>query len=394
MAFAVRWNRRHDTDLTAIMQGRWMSAARKLRHRDLLKAALGQAILASRFRNARRLLLISPELLRANPEAHREYALALFHTVGPQAAVPELTMLREHSDIRNLLLAARLAAPTSVRSGSVTLRDSSPAALPVVDIRVNELPPAAFIVDTGAANTLLSRRFASANQLPVTDGEPDPVPLRNRPPFALCRVASLALGGIRIASALLNVAELPPQIEAAGLFSPFSAFREYWWELDFPRNTLHLLRTGEQSRIPYRQWDRTSLYHDGGNVFVNAWLNGRHCGMFLLDTGAGANIITPEFAQAAGIPLAKWDIRTVDIQGSAQVGDAGVQVLTVGNPDASDEPPSRIYISPYALDSRDLAPIQCAGFVGMPWFRRRRILIPPDQKHMYFTQEPEAIPAG
>ncbi|NVO05885.1 MAG: aspartyl protease family protein [Rhodoferax sp.] len=373
----------------ALSEGHWQAARLLIQTSPQPVQALGQLLLAARLRQPRRLrALLQEPALRAHPQAQRELALALYHTLGPEAARPALG--RDSAEMRNLdlLVHSHAAAAATAHSASLALRLDR---LPVVMAGINDGPEATFVLDTGAANTLLSRQYAQQAQLTVLEGEPeDGLQARNRPPFAICPIQDLRLGGFHSGPTVLAVASLPPQIQAAGILSPFHSLRGHWWEIDFPRRCLAIHCNGEQQRIPYQEWNRTALYWDRGNVFVRARLNGRQRGLFLLDTGAGANILTPAFAAAAGVGQVGSSTGTVDIQGATQIQPAGLQRLLVGRAGATDDVAYETCISNYSVEARDLAPIQCAGFVGLPWFRSRRMLVPPDQRQLYFTQEPGA----
>lgn len=97
---------------------------------------------------------------------------------------------------------------------------------------------------------------------------------------------------------------------------------------------------------------------DQGLVFLEARVNGRP-GVFLLDTGAGASLVDPGFAQAAGVPLS--GARDIDALGGAVAARqaSSVRIRLAGGPELDVRPLSADLSGP----SRAMG-VPLAGLIG------------------------------
>jgi hypothetical protein len=102
--------------------------------------------------------------------------------------------------------------------------------------------------------------------------------------------------------------------------------------------------------------------------------------VFLLDTGALANLVRKPFASSL-LTTETDRIHGLTLGGKMAIKDQAYAQIRIGDGDverhlfltAGAQPPS---------SSRDL---EVAGFLGLPWITKRRILLSPDGKYLHFS---------
>ncbi len=193
-------------------------------------------------------------------------------------------------------------------------------------------------------------------------------------------------GNVAVGNCAVNGIELSPKIQVAGIVSPLETFRRIAVELDMRSREfrLHLdsvpedWLAGEPVRTAPLMWDE-------GKSFVQATIDGKTDGWFLLDSGAAGNAITPDIARALGIdPAASQPFASVTAGGIGQATAGSFRSVTVGD---SRPAQSEFYIMEPTPDDPDAEePLVSSGFLGVPWMAKRRLLWPPDRRSLPFTE--------
>ncbi len=131
--------------------------------------------------------------------------------------------------------------------------DPTLAALPSVQVQVNEAPPRLFIVDTGTSGLMLSRRFLSETrpQFLDTPGVME-TPAGARDMGAMCHVARIRMGGaefrdITACTADLSNIESSLNRELGGVIG-IGVFADCRITLDYPADGLLLVPAGARTR--------------------------------------------------------------------------------------------------------------------------------------------------
>jgi predicted aspartyl protease len=260
---------------------------------------------------------------------------------------------------------------------------------PVVRVRVNGQEPQAFIVDTGASVSVLTRSYAEKIGVKGVSGASydvdSPAGLL---PTELARV-DVSLDQLAFRNVDVALIELPlPGI--AGILSPQALFAGMPVELDFRS---FVMRVGPAAR-PSGDAAHTELVISDGTPYVLTALEGRPPRYFLLDTGADSTRMTKSYAALAGqheagetsqmLTAGNQSARMWSTEGRLSVRTAGVP-WTVERPAIVDDPATRV-----------LPLVQAAGTVGADFFLGRKVWLDLAQQQLSVSSVAEltAWPQG
>lgn len=339
-------------------------------------------------------------LLRSEPVFHYILVWSLYCAGGIYAAAGEVNnfMAAGHRALfepwmKNMQVLKVFAEYMSGRkphvaySGSAAVPLLKGQTLPVIQAAVNDAEPAYFIVDTGAPSTLLSRSYARNTGIDFDrtiyregrDGAGNTLRLH---PGVLDR---LYLGEVSCSFYPVLVTDLSEGLKVAGILSPLDLFRECFVEMNFRDNQLliHSLLTGRKGQREQEESFRIlPIRWNGESPLVRGFVNSQE-GMFLLDTGAGANLLCRDFAGSLKMnPDGKARFETPTAAGQASIQEGGHGWFSVG-----EEPPAEtdFLIKSCVTDPDDLFPDMMDGYIGMPWFRGRRLFFSPYGKDVAVT---------
>jgi predicted aspartyl protease len=364
------------------------------------EATVGRLIISSRRRDRQEVLRIAgskeAELLRKDRKYHRLLALSLYWVVGMTEARDELIRLCRTAGPRDQDRECGLAEFVSEIGSEDLLVTSSHRPtdipffpgkqLPIILAGVNQLSPSYFIVDTGAPTSVLSETYCKRAGIGYSRAyyrsARDSSGRRLRLYFDL--ISEITVGRTVIRRCPLAIARFSPNLKVAGILSPFDTFRNFDVELDFKRKCLRLLdpsRAMKPTRID--RLDYASLLWDDGAPFVRAKIDNVE-GLFLVDTGAGANICTPFFARLLGHSIKRREvIMSTTFSGKARVLRGFEASLQVGE---SCDPDTEFYIKSRGRDTSAIAPLECDGYLGLTWMAGRRLVLPRGGSRMMFTR--------
>ncbi len=338
--------------------------------------------------------------MRTDPVRHYVLVWSLYCAGGIHAAACEVNnfMAAGHRDLfapwmKNIQTLRAVDERMSGRRSKVTYSGYGTIpllkgqTLPVVQAAVNDAEPAYFIVDTGAPSTLLSRSYARNIGIDFDrtiyregrDGAGNTLRLH---PGVLDR---LHLGEVSCSCYPVLVTDLSENLNVAGILSPLDLFRECFVEMDFRDDQLriHSPVTGRKGQGRQKEsFSPLPVRWNGESPLVRGFVN-RQEGMFLLDTGAGANLLCRKFASRLKVnPDGKARFETPTAAGQASIQEGGRGWFSVGEEHPME---SDFLIKSCVMDPDDLFPDMMDGYAGMPWFRGRRLFFSPNGKNVTVT---------
>jgi predicted aspartyl protease len=388
-----------DELLEALRQGEFPRAAnvaQRLRQAGALsETVVGEAVLAERAHD--RALL--PDLAQApDPRARLSIVHALYSIGGLQQAASHLeetcahglpaAVQALHCVLQEQAHLARGQELYVSEAGEVSAALLPGAPVPLVTAGIDDHEPAVFIIDTGAAASVLSRSYCDREGIAYStrvirtavDSAGRAVSLY---PAVVDRVQ---IGGLVVRNVPLFVMDFPPQLSIAGIIQPLDTWRSYSVELDGPAQLIRISRTTDLDA-----WKRSvgqpvyasPLIWVGTNVFVQARV-AEQAGWFLLDSGASDNSLTAEFSRRIG-KEPDGDLAAESVTAAGRNQDRGrlTAAVSLGGSPARDATFSVRHGSP--VDPEVLIPLERAGALGNDWLRGRRVLLAADGRSIQFN---------
>lgn len=393
---------------TAVVLGNWREAeaiiSRIEIQGNLKAAAMGKLLLAERKHDAASALALarSPvaEKLRLDLRAREVLASCLHWTVGiAEAQQDSVALCRSGLTTQESAKYCAWAALGERLSGySLLALDSDRDVavelfplreLPIFRASVNHLCPEYFIFDTGASTTLLSKSYCDRHGVSYMSEYPYRArdAAGNELTLYPAILQSFTVAELTFQTCTASVTSFSPDIQVAGIIAPQDTFRNVSSELDLRRRLLRVY-----PRLTAQRWTdlvaepvhHSPLIWDEGTLFVSASVDNEHHGYFLLDTAAGANLLSPSFAQKVG----KGTSRAQAIHGTTLGGKAVHLPGFSGRLCVDDSRPvtTEFLLKQPPPRDRELAPLLCAGYVGLPWLAQRRILFSRGGAEMVFTE--------
>lgn len=336
--------------------------------------------LAERLHDATLLPRTPPEDMP--PDEAGALALAVYSIQGLAAAARQLhaacqSPASEAIRSRSCALAeqARLARGRSLleargaNRASVELLPGAP--LPIITAAINGSSREQLIIDTGAAHSVLSRRFCERAQIPFEVSTPYAAFDSAGHAMVLypALVDHIEIGDIAIYNVPVFVTDLPVELPVAGWLAPLDTLRDQSVELDQRGGRLRLL-AGQQAEL--KDWtsswgvsvQSTPLIWVGTQVFVEAEVDGL-AGYFLFDSGTSQNLIDREAARQLG--------RDTELSALLAVGEAPPERTRFSVRDAWPPAPEQ------------LIPLERLGSVGNRWLEHRRVWLPPGGRSLVFA---------
>lgn len=370
---------------------------------DEVSATLARITLAERLHDPALLPRSLPSSLPEDvlADAAGALALATYSTQGLSVAEKQLTAACEGEArpairSRSCVLVAQLrraggrpllSARGSSRA-SVELLPEVP--IPIIRASINGTAEERFVIDTGAASSVLSRRFCERANIDFDTETPRQMsngagnPVSSYPTV----VDRLEIGDIAIYNVPVFVVDLPEELPIAGVIAPLDTFRDQSVELDMRGRRLRLL-TGAQAEL--KDWTSswgvatrsTPLIWVGTQVFVEAEVDGL-AGLFMFDTGAHENLVDLETARRLGHePNATERVEPVVGVGRAATFGEFSALLAVGQ--SAPERTSFSVQHVWPATPEQLFPLARTGTVGSAWLEARRMWLPPGGRTVVFA---------
>jgi hypothetical protein len=349
-------------------------------------AAALQAVLASPAARA----------LRGDPTWRAKLATALAWTVGPAAAaeedeavcagpaLPPTSKARRDACARAALARAARGQPRTFEGAdeaAVDLLQGPP--LPIVLASVNGLRPEPFIVDTGAATSVLSKAYCDRAGIPYLAEHAHPAEDAGASPVTLypALVGSLALGGVTVKSWTAEVIALPENFKIGGILAPQDTLRGVVSELDMRARKLRIHRSQTIEQWAAALGEPASSFEpvwDTGNLYVHARVGDGVEGLLNFDTGAAGSLLHLGVAKKLGYVPTGEVKEGLSAGGKHRVFAPFEALLSVAG-----SAPVRARFVP--VDRSPRAGIARMGNLGLPWLTGRRMAISPDGRRILFT---------
>ncbi len=259
-----------------------------------------------------------------------------------------------------------------------------------VDASVNSGFSARLIVDTGAPTTVLSLDFVKRHGMPCDLDHPRFTrdSAGNRVKLYPAFVERMALGNVILLDTPVHALKLSGKLPFDGLLSPLNAFRGFSVEFENERKCLTVAPPayGEAPpRSPNREPARQELVWSEGCPSVKTRLfSGLDC-FGKLDSGAMVNVLSVKTARKLCLDLnARETSVAVTATGTMRVYKGVSGMIGVGT-EPGIEMPCIVKDLPDGDHEESLFPPMSDVLIGMPWFRRHRVLFEAEGTAMRFN---------
>ncbi|MGI6711604.1 MAG: aspartyl protease family protein [Bacillota bacterium] len=365
------------------------------------EALLGQVIIASRLHDEEALLRIKKEndlfLLHKNLRYWMELIFALYRTLDINNAADELERIvdskitKNDADdylwrkIKSLWKFSRITRDkilyyTANSFGTTWVPFLEGKKIPIIKASIQGLPEEYFILDTGAGTSVLTKRYCDRWEIPY---------LRGYPSIALdsagrelitypVLINNIIVGNCQINNVTAQVIDLPPNFRIGGILSPQDTFRNFTFELDFRQKRI-VLHEDKIVLSKEREYFKEKCYWYHGKILMRATVDNKN-GMFFFDTGAGGEIISPDFLKRLGKEINKgptW-------KSVAAGGEVDIAGSIKGNIIVGKCPPQNniFYVKKIPSENDILAPAQVSGYIGVTWMDGKQIIFFPGGREM------------
>jgi predicted aspartyl protease len=260
------------------------------------------------------------------------------------------------------------------------------APLILVPTYVNGRGPYNFILDTGAAHSLISSGLAS-NLGIHSESEEKAFGAGGAVQISLARVSSIAVGLARQENAQVAITNDLEQI-GAGLKAQvdgdlgFSFMKDFRVTVDYQRNVLRLVRASDNhdenshdaTAVPFTLASAEPL------IVVQAVVNGQGPFQFAVDTGAGRTVLTPELAERLNIEATK-EVKGAGVGGKMPLTGATVDSLSLCSATVRDH---AVVVGAFIDTISAAAGTKLDGIVGHNFLNQFQLTIDYPQNRLTF----------
>jgi tetratricopeptide (TPR) repeat protein len=276
-------------------------------------------------------------------------------------------------------------------------------------VKVND-KSAKLLIDTGATGILINSRVAErAGVERIVDQDVRGIGDKGPSHGYIAHAAKLQIGDLQFENCYVDVVDRKSSLDEEGLIGP-DVFEDYLVDLDFPNRKFRLsplpqfpdqptqsaeLRSGETAGphlhdrfIPqeYAKFDR--VYRISHFLLVPTRLNSVPPKLFLLDTGAWDNTVTPSAAREASKVYSDADMKVKGLSGEVKkVYTTGDITLTFG----SFQQKRRDLVAFDMTDLSDHAGTEISGTLGFAMLWLLEIKIDYRDNLVNFTYDPNRL---
>jgi aspartyl protease len=351
-------------------------------------AILARMTVASRERDAATVASLAAGAGRGDPGQRLAFAHLLHRSCGLAEAAPDYGAVCASGDSEQTRRACGMAAfaartrdvePPVVEvlhgDGAPLLADHL---LPIAFASIADLPEEPVIVDTGAPDTVLSRRYCERAGIDVDWSTPGVALEGGGRELATAALVldSLTFAGARAVRPRVSVAVFPPELAVAAIVSPLDTFPGMALEFDMRSRRLRL---GDGDEWGERAVTAPLLW-DGGVPFIHGTAAGVD-GWFLLDSGAGGSFVTNDVAERiVGSPAGT--VTSLAAGGPTDLRRLGRHEVSFGGTDPVVED---LYVKERPVDPYEFGALRPAGYAGASWLAGRRLRIGADRRQVTIT---------
>lgn len=199
-----------------------------------------------------------------------------------------------------------------------------------VPVSVNGQGPFTFDLDTGASTTTLSKKLAKQLGIPTRKGDkPEARGIGGGIPTEYAD-AAISLGMLEFENDEVYVLDLKAILRGAGNRDGvlgYTTLKHCTMSLSYNRQRFKLSRGNSTQDL---NWSSFDYIKDSHLVGVPVHINGKGPYSFVLDTGAGNTVVTPEMATQLGLEAKSVHGIARGVGGDVQLELAAVDTLSVG----------------------------------------------------------------
>ena len=252
-----------------------------------------------------------------------------------------------------------------------------------VPVSVNGEGPFSFNLDTGASTTTLSKSLAE--QLGITTREsnrPDARGIGGGIPTEFAD-ASVSLGTLQFDEDEVYVLDLEAILRGAGNRDGvlgYTTLKHCTMSLSYSKQRFKLSKGNSALDL---NWSPFEYIKDSHLVGVPVHINGKGPYDFVLDTGAGNTVVTPEMAELIGLDAKPVHGIARGVGGDVQLELAAVESVAVGDSEISN---TQVVV----LDLSKVSPkgkLIEHGIIGYDFLRNFETVIDYPQKQFSFIDE-------
>jgi len=203
-----------------------------------------------------------------------------------------------------------------------------------VPVKVNGQGPFIFHLDTGASTTTITPQLAERLGIATRKGNrPEARGIGGGVP-TLFADAAISVGSLEFEKDEVYVLDINALLKSAGGREGVlghSTLKHCIMSLSYIKGRLNLSRTNSKSNDTDIRWSPFEYLNDSHLVGVPVYINGKGPHNFVVDTGAGNTVMTPELADKLGIEAQAVQGIARGIGGDTELKLAALETLAIGS---------------------------------------------------------------
>jgi predicted aspartyl protease len=252
-----------------------------------------------------------------------------------------------------------------------------------VPVSVNSQGPFVFTLDTGASTTTLSKKLAEKLNIKTHKKDhPDARGIGGGIPTDFADV-SISLGALEFERDEVYVLDLESVLRCTGDHDGVlghTTLKHCTMSLSYKKKAFKL-KTGSSSLN--LDWSQFKYIEDSHLIGVPVHINGMGPHTFVLDTGAGNSVITPELAESLGIKAQQVPGIARGIGGDVQLQLAPIESLSIGSAQITNT--QLVVLDLSRVSSR--GKLIKNGIIGYDFLRNFETVIDYPQQQLSFIDE-------
>ena len=200
-----------------------------------------------------------------------------------------------------------------------------------VPVSVNGQGPFSFTLDTGASTTTLSKKLAEQLNIKTRKSDhPDARGIGGGIPTEFADV-SISLGSLEFEKDEVYVIDLDSIMRSSGDHNGVlghTTLKQCTMSLNYSKDIFKLKKGSSSLNL---DWSQFKYIEDSHLIGVPVHINGKGPHTFVLDTGAGNSVITPDLAESLGIKAQQVPGIARGIGGDVQLQLAPIEYLSIGS---------------------------------------------------------------
>lgn len=241
-----------------------------------------------------------------------------------------------------------------------------------IPVYVNGQGPFSFIVDTGATRTTFSKSLVEKigiEMIEDVDGRWSEIKI----PHEVARVDQFGIGTESFIDEEVLVidftAHLGSMVSTIDGNIGHSTLRDYVFSVNYASKVMKLENDYQESNV--LEWNDFSYIEDTHLVGAPLHIGSKGPFEFVVDTGAGGTLVTPEMATTLSLPLTPSDVIVRGLGGDSQAHHTMMKEVSLGSTSIGE-------VAALVLDPRGVSPRGALirnGILGYPCLRDFELVI-------------------